>query len=235
MSEAPLSPKSTEADQALALGLAAAIRTAAYFDAGNEVMQEVGSTLAGQLVERAEREGLVTIGVHSHCVFVGAGRIRTSVVTYQRFASLAQVFSEKGINAVTVYAGVSEAELLSLIMVLARESVTGPEEIAGLLQRRVVTHIDVDLHASGGSAHTTVPIEAYAAAVHLGERLRDSTEHSRHADVRLLRRVTQGIVDQIMEDSRSLLALTTIKELDDRLISHSANVAILSVVLGQRL
>jgi HD-GYP domain-containing protein (c-di-GMP phosphodiesterase class II) len=235
MSEQPRSPQSTEADQALALSLAAAIRTAAYFDAGNEVMQGVGSTLAAQLVERAEREGLVRIGVHSHCVFVGAGRVRTSVATYQRFASLTQVFSEKEINAVAIHAGVSAAELLSLTIVLARESVTGPEEIIGLLRRRGVTHIDVDLLTPGGGAHTVVPVEAYAAAVHLGERLRESTEHARHADVRLLRRVTQAIVDQIMEDSRSLIALTTIKELDNQLISHSANVAILSVVLGQRL
>ncbi len=51
----------------------------------------------------------------------------------------------------------------------------------------------------------------------------------------MLRRVTQTLVDQIMEDPNSLLALTTIKESDDRLISHSANVAILSVLLGQRL
>jgi HD-GYP domain-containing protein (c-di-GMP phosphodiesterase class II) len=235
MSEAPRSTQSTEADQALALSLAAAIRTAAYFDAGNEVMQEVSSTLAEQLIERAEREGMVRIGVHSHCVFVGAGRVRTSVVTYQRFASLTQVFFERGINAVTVHAGVSASELLNLTMVLARENVTGPDEIASLLHRRGVTHIEVDLLTPGGGAHAVVPVEAYATAVYLGERLRDSTENSRHSDVRLLRRVTQAIVDQIMEDSRTLIALTTIKELDNQLISHSANVAVLSVLLGQRL
>ena len=235
MSEAPRSTQSTEADQALALSLAAAIRTAAYFDADNAVMQDVGSTLADQLVERAEREGLVRISVHSHCVFVGAGRVRTSVTTYQRFASLAQAYSDKGINAVTVGAGVSATELLSLTMVLARESATGPDEITDLLRRRGVTHIAVDLLAPGGGAHSVVPVEAYTAAVHLGEKLRDSTEHARHADVRAVRGVTQALVDQIMEDSHSLIALTTMKELDDRLITHSANVAILSVVLGRRL
>jgi HD-GYP domain-containing protein (c-di-GMP phosphodiesterase class II) len=47
--------------------------------------------------------------------------------------------------------------------------------------------------------------------------------------------VTQAIVDQVLDDPGSLIALTTIKELDRHLISHSVNVAILSVCLGQRL
>ena len=235
MSEAPRSAQATEADQALALSLAAAIRTAAYFDADNAVMQEVCSALAARLAERLDREGLVRFGVHSHSVFIGAARIRTSVVTYQRFASLTQGFTEKGINAVTIHAGVSLAELVSLALVLAREDVKGPEEITDLLHLRGVTHVDVDMLTSGSRVQTVVPFEAYSAALKLGERLRDSSEHARHTDLRLLRRVTQSLVDQIMEDSRTLMALTTIKELDAQLISHSANVAILSVLLGQRL
>ena len=235
MTEPRPAPRSTEADQALALGLAAAIRTAAYFDADNAVMREVCSTVAAHLAGRADQEGSVRIGVHSHSVFVGAARVRTSVVTYQRFASLAAVFTARGINAITFHTGVSQAELMDLMLVLARENVTGPEDVALLLRRRGVKNIDVDMLTPGGGLHTIVPTEAYAAAVHMGERLRDSTEHDRHADVRLLRRVTQTLVDQILDDPSALLALTTVKELDDRLISHSANVAILAVLLGQRL
>ena len=79
------------------------------------------------------------------------------------------------------------------------------------------------------------PVEAYAAAIQVGEKLRESAENAEHADVRLVRHVTQSVVDQIVENPGWLIALTTIKELDGDLISHSANVAILSVVLGQRL
>jgi HD-GYP domain-containing protein (c-di-GMP phosphodiesterase class II) len=235
MTEPQPTPRPTEADQALALSLSAAIRTAAYFDADNAVMREVCSTLATHLAGRADPEGVVRVGVHSHSVFVGVARVRSSVMTYQRFASLAAVFAERGINAITFHSGVSPAELTDLMLVLAREKVTGPEDIAMLLHRRGVRHIDVDWLTPGGGAHTVLPVEAYAAAVHMGERLRDSTAHARPADVRLLRRVTQTLVDQILDDPGALIALTTIKELDDRLISHSANVAILAVLLGQRL
>jgi HD-GYP domain-containing protein (c-di-GMP phosphodiesterase class II) len=79
------------------------------------------------------------------------------------------------------------------------------------------------------------PVEVYAAALQLGERVRESTERAKHADVRLVRHVTQAVVDQVLQDPASLFAFTTIKEYDSHLLSHSANVAILSVLLGRRL
>ena len=235
MSDAPLSAQSSAADQALALNLAAAIRTASYFDSDNAVMQQVCSGLAAQLVERAEQEGFVRIGVHSHSVFVGAARIRGAVLTYARFAYLTQVFADCGINAITFHSGVSESELASLALVLARDKGSGPDEITALLRGRGVTRIDADLLAPGGVAQAIAPVEAYAAAVLVGEKLRESAEHAKHVDVRLVRHVTQALVDQVSENPGSLIALTTIKEFDRHLISHSANVAILSVLLGQRL
>ena len=53
--------------------------------------------------------------------------------------------------------------------------------------------------------------------------------------VRRVRHVTQAVVDQILRDPSSLLALTTIKDFDRYLILHSTNVAVLSTLLGQRL
>ena len=47
--------------------------------------------------------------------------------------------------------------------------------------------------------------------------------------------MTQIAVDQIIDAPHSLIALTTIKDYEHYLIYHSTNVAILSVVLGQRL
>jgi len=235
MSDPGVPPRFSSADQVLALNLAVAIRTAAYYDADNAVMQQVCSTLVSQLVERSEQEGLVKIGVHSHCVFVGGVRVRTTVSTYARFAYLTQLFDDWGINSLTFYAGATESDVVGLMLVMAREKGSGPDEFAALLGQRGVRHIVVELLAAGTGTQAVAPVEAYAAAVQVGEELRESTEQGTHADVRQVRHVTQAVVDQIMGDPHSLLALTTIKEFDRYLISHSTNVAILSVLLGQRL
>jgi HD-GYP domain-containing protein (c-di-GMP phosphodiesterase class II) len=235
VSDAPHSARSSADDQLLALNLVAAIRTAAYYDAENAVMRQVCSTLVAQLAARTEEEGSVRIGVHSHCVFVGAARVRASVLTIDRFGFLTQVFENWGINSLTFHSGLSEPELVNCALVLSRERGDRPEELTALLRGRGVAHIDVDLLTAGGGTHAIAPVESYAAAVQVGEKLRASTESAEHADMRLARHVTQAVVDTILEDPRSLLALTTIKEFDSALVSHSANVAILSVFLGQRL
>ncbi len=117
----------TQADQELALSLAAAIRTAGYFDADNAVMKEVSLALAGHIVGRTEREGFLRVGTHSHCIFVGTARIRNSLATFERFASLMQVFADREINVITFHPGVSESELARLAVALARESARGPD------------------------------------------------------------------------------------------------------------
>jgi HD-GYP domain-containing protein (c-di-GMP phosphodiesterase class II) len=235
MSEPAPTPPPTEADQALVLALAAAIRTAAYFDAENAVMREVGASLAKDIIERIDPDGFLRIGIHSHCVFVGASRMRASVATFQRFASLTKSFQERGINSVTFHPGVAVAEVMSLAQVLAHEGIDGPEAVGEALHARGVRHIDTDLLCAGAGVSAVAPVEAYGAAVELGERLREATESARRVDVRMVRRVTQTLVDQIVEDPAALLALTTMKELDEHLVCHSANVAILAVLLGQRL
>ena len=235
MNDAPLSSRLSSGDQALALNLTVAIRTGAYYDADNAVLQQVCATLGAQLADRSEQEGFVRIGVHSHSVFVGGARVRTTVSTYERFASLTQLFEDWGINTLTFHAGVSDSDLMSLMLILSREHGTGPDELTAFLRQREVAHVEVDLLAAGSAAQAVAPVEAYAAAVQMGEELRGSTESGAPADVRQVRHVTQAVVDQIMSDPRSLIALTTIKEFDSYLISHSTNVAILSVLLGQRL
>lgn len=232
--EPPASHTSAE-DQGLALNLAVAIRTAAYYEPDNAVLQQVCSTLHSQLIARAEEDGRVRIGVHSHCVFVDGARIRTTVSTYERYTSLTQLFDNWGMNTLTFRAGLTESDLMGLMLVLARQKGTSPDALASLLADRGAAHVDVDLIEGGGTAQAVAPIEAYAAAVQVGEELRDSTEAGTPANVRQVRHVTQAVVDQIMSEPRALVALTTIKEFDRYLISHSTNVAILSVLLGQRL
>jgi HD-GYP domain-containing protein (c-di-GMP phosphodiesterase class II) len=235
MSGRPRPARSSAADQLLTLNLVATIRTAAYYDAENSVMQQVCSALYVHLAERLAEQQPLKIGVNSQCVFIDSARVRTSLHTFKRFAYLTELFAGWGINTLTFHQGVSEAELMILAMIMAREAREGPESLRASLGHKGVAHVEVDLVEPGTGRQVIAPVEAYAAALQVGEQLRRSAETAEHANQRLARHVTQAVVDQVMEDPASLLALTTIKESDRYLISHSANVAILSVLLGQRL
>jgi len=222
-------------DQALALALAVAIRTGAYYDSDNAVMQQACALLASLLVELSGDEGPVTVGMHSHCVFVGKARIRTTVSTYGRFAYLIQLFESWNMSTLTFSEDLTKEELMQVLLLLARERRTGSEDLDDMLRSRGLNRVQVDMMMRGGQAQAVAPVEAYAAAMQVGDEMREAAESGQPATVRRLRHVTQVVVDQILRDPGSLVALTTIKDYDRYLISHSTNVAVLSVVLGQRL
>jgi HD-GYP domain-containing protein (c-di-GMP phosphodiesterase class II) len=222
-------------DQALVSALTAAIRTASYYDSDNAVMQQACSTLASRLADYHRQEDTVTVGVHSHCVFLGRTRVRTTASDYARFAYLVQLFEAWHINTLTFEAGVAEQELLQLSLVLARERPTEVQDLAELLAARGVRRIQVDLLLGEAAPQAVAPVEAYAAAVQMTRQLSEQADSQDITQARRLRHVTQAVVDQILREPASLVALTTIKDFDRYLISHSTNVAVLAVVLGQRL
>ncbi len=226
---------SSRPNQTLVMALAVTIRTAAYYDADNAVMREACSNLAALLATHCADEGAVTIGVHSHCVFVGRARVRTTVSTYARFSYLVQLFEAWGTNTLTFFQGATEEELLQLALALARERPTGVNDLVGLLAARGIERVKVDMLTGSGTPQAVAPVEAYAAAMQMSDEMTGATDSTDPAHVRRLRHVTQAVVDQILRDPSSLVALTTIKDFDRYLISHSTNVSVLSVLLGQRL
>ena len=77
-------------------------------------------------------------------------------------------------------------------------------------------------------------LRTYSACLDVCRELQEAVRGMKQLGTRRLRRVTQSVVDQVLRDDGAILAMTTIKEFDDYLFTHSSNVAILAVALGQR-
>jgi len=107
------------AGQNLVLSFTAAIRTASYYGPDNAVLQQAVVTLSRLLAEMGHEEGSVTIGVHSHCVFIGRSRVRTSVSNYERFTHLIELFETWEAATLTFSEGLSEDELIRALKVFA--------------------------------------------------------------------------------------------------------------------
>ena len=60
-----------------------------------------------------------------------------------------------------------------------------------------------------------------------------SVRMGRSPNIKKIKRVVQGIVDQILNEETSLIGLTTIRDYDEYTFTHSVNVCIFSVALGQ--
>ena len=224
-------------NQNLVLGLAGAIRTAAYYDAANAVMQQTCSALHSVMSDRATDEGDLFVVVHSHSVYVNDERVPTSVASYRRYMYLVQLFENWSVTGLYFKGGLSQGELVKALGVMA---VTQQCEVGGLqdlLAAAGVENVVADYVPRGKGARSfeVTPIVAYTAAMQLGEELAKAGGTLESGVVRRVRHVTQAVVDQILRDPSSLLALTTIKDFDRYLILHSTNVAVLATLLGQRL
>jgi HD-GYP domain-containing protein (c-di-GMP phosphodiesterase class II) len=75
----------------------------------------------------------------------------------------------------------------------------------------------------------------YSQSVAVTKDLMASVRMGRTPNIKKLKRVVQGIVDQILNEETSLIGLTAIRDYDEYTFTHSVNVCIFSVALGKRL
>jgi HD-GYP domain-containing protein (c-di-GMP phosphodiesterase class II) len=76
---------------------------------------------------------------------------------------------------------------------------------------------------------------SYFHALDSLKEVAEKISFQKKAGVRKSLRVIQNMVDLVMEDEPILLGLSTIRDYDDYTFTHSVNVAILSMCLGQRI
>ena len=75
----------------------------------------------------------------------------------------------------------------------------------------------------------------YAHALTSVREVTEKIDSKRRAGVRKLKRVVQNMVDLLAEDESLLLAVSTVRDHDDYTCTHSVNVALLCVCIGNRI
>jgi HD-GYP domain-containing protein (c-di-GMP phosphodiesterase class II) len=75
----------------------------------------------------------------------------------------------------------------------------------------------------------------YAQSVSASKEVIRSVRMGQSPNLKKIKRVVQGIVDQILNEETSLMGLTTLRDYDEYTFTHSVNVCIFSVALGRKL
>src|ERR1035437_10805608 len=77
--------------------------------------------------------------------------------------------------------------------------------------------------------------KTYAQSVAVTKDLLTSVRLGRSPNIKKIKRVVQGIVDQILSEETPLIGLSTLRDYDEYTFTHSVNVCIFAVALGKRL
>src|SRR5690606_28703442 len=77
--------------------------------------------------------------------------------------------------------------------------------------------------------------QTYFQSVHVAKEVLTDVRLGKAVNMRRVKRAVQSIVDQVLHDETSIMGMTALRDYDEYTFTHSVNVCIISVVLGQKL
>lgn len=221
----------------------AALRAIKLYPVENAAVQKALEELAAMTREFISAEGELELRVSGEFLFVNATRLRLDLDNYASFSHLITLYRSAGVGSQLIDPAVTSRDWLVFLSLLQTPSDGTPSErFAVLLQK---------LDAAGVRAFTMGPPadvddedkeqakerakRTYAQSVSVTKDLMTAVRFGKSPNIKKIKRVVQGIVDQILNEETSLVGLTAIRDYDEYTFTHSVNVCIFSVSIGKRL
>ena len=221
-----------------------ALRSIKLYPLENAAVQRALDDLAALTTELLKTQGEVEIRASNEFLFVNATRLRLDLDNYASFSHLLALFRSNGVGVLSVREEAGRREWMLLLSLLQAQSQEPPADRFRLLVARLedaaVTAFSIGEPAEGEDGADRVATKerakrTYSQSVAVTKDLMTSVRMGRTPNVKKIKRVVQGIVDQILNEEASLIGLTTIRDYDEYTFTHSVNVCIFSVALGKRL
>jgi HD-GYP domain-containing protein (c-di-GMP phosphodiesterase class II) len=220
-----------------------ALRAVKLYPVENAAVQKARAELTQHTKELIVGEGELELKMSGEFIFVNQTRLRLDLDNFASFSHLLSLFRAAGIGAVSIAESVGPRDwLIFLSLIQAPGSDDPPERLAQLLEKLEAASVRVFTLAAPtdpGSGNKDKAKErakrTYAQSVAATRDLMSSVRMGGSPNIKKIKRVIQGIVDQILHEEESLVGLTTIRDYDEYTFTHSVNVCIFAVALGKRL
>ena len=226
------------------ISLYGALRAIKLYPVEHTAVQKTLAELAQVSREIVEREHELEVRMAGEFLFINATRLRLDLTNYATFGYLLRVCRASGVGAVRVHSAASSRDWLLFLSLLDAQTVLPPQErlmeIADHLEKTGVKEIEVfapvdDDDRDYSEEARQAANKTYNRSVAVTREVINSVRMGRTPSIRKIKRVVQGIVDQILNEETSLIGLTAIRDYDEYTFTHSVNVCIFAVALGRRL
>ena len=188
-------------------------------------------------------EGSLELRVVGEFFFLNETRLRLDLSNYSTFGSFARSLTDHGLGAVEVLPGIEEGEWAPFLSLLLRKADEG-DPFAGFMNHMAgapILHIELlpESEVQEPSMEEEEALHAakrtYAQSVQVAKDALTDMRMGKAVNVRKVKRAVQGIVDQVLANESSMITMTTLRDFDEYTFTHSVNVSIFSVIIGQRL
>ena len=233
------------AGKGFVLALYAALRAIRLYPLENAAVQNAAEELTTLTKEMVEHEHELELRLSGEFVFINSVRLRLDLDNYASFSHLLSVFRAAGIGSLHLHRAPELKEWQRFLALLNVPSSDQPAErfdqlIAKLAAQELGvfelgTPMAQQIDEQDREKAKEVAKKTYAQSVAVTKDLMTSVRLGRSPNIKKIKRIVQGIVDQILNEETSLIGLTTIRDYDEYTFTHSVNVCIFSVALGKRL
>jgi HD-GYP domain-containing protein (c-di-GMP phosphodiesterase class II) len=249
MNRAPLIHSETIL-QPLGRGLVTATYAAAkafkFYPLENATVQNALDQMHRIVRRVLEREEAAQLRLVGDFMFLNEARLRLDLSDYVSFSYVGGLFRRHGIGQVTFLKGVERHHLVPLLSLIVQEAAGGEaafEQFLGRFEATRPKHVDVDparevndnLELEDDDRAKEAAKVTYFQSVHVAREVLTDARLGRAVNLRRVKRAVQSIVDQVLNNETSIMGMTTLRDYDEYTFTHSVNVCIISLVIGQRL
>ncbi|MGH7720841.1 MAG: HD-GYP domain-containing protein, partial [Gemmatimonadaceae bacterium] len=220
-----------------------AIRSIKLYPPDNPVVQKALDDLMLLTGDFLRHEAELEIRVSGEFIFINQTRLRLELDNYASFSRIIAVFRDGGVGMCRVVEPPEKREWTVFLSLLQAAAGKDPDErresMLAKLDQAGVKRFEIGAPSSNDDEFLEKAKEAakrtYAHSVSVTKEVINSVRMGRSPNIKRIKRVVQGLVDQILNEETSLLGLTTLRDYDEYTFTHSVNVCIFSVALGRKL
>ncbi len=222
------------------------VRLARTHDKYNEAVADSAEALWSITQDLLDEGGSVRFDVANECVFFNRTRLRANLSGFNTLKHFVDEMNARGINSLSLDEVAEVDDFLSFGMIFARvdtsdddpfaelERLLNLEGIAGIYIRPPRHEDDDDYGTLSGPTKEEAKRSFFSALHIVKEAVKDGVSRGK-VNPRKVKRIVESVVDSILSDEPSMLALTAIRDYDEYTYHHSFNVCIYSIALGNRL
>lgn len=222
------------------------VRLARTHDRYNEAVADSAEALYTITQDLIDEAGSVRFDIVNECAFFNRTRLRANLSGFNTLKYFVDEMTSRGSKTMILDEVAEVDDFLSFGMVFARidtshedpfselERLMNLEGIAGIFIRPPRRDDDEDYGSLSGPTKEDAKRSFFSALHIVKEAVKDGVSRGK-VNPRKVKRIVESVVDSILSDEDSMLALTSIKDYDEYTYHHSFNVCIYSIALGNRL
>lgn len=227
------------------LGVYVALRNLKLYPVENAVVQRALDELTGLSGQLVAGDGECEFRLAGEFLFLNSTRMKLDLDNYTSFSYILGRCRDSGVGLIRFTETPTSRDWTILLAFLANPQGRTASERFELLLRRlsemnagvfeVLPPVDSADDPEDSLESKERAKRTYQQSVTTTKDVINSVRMGASPNVKKIKRVVQGIVDQILSEQTSLMGLTTIRDYDDYTFTHCVNVCIFSVALGRRL